>query len=41
MHIIFSAADVERIKTTEPPVLGPNPDPDPCVEFTMLGWVLA
>ena len=41
VHIIFGAADVQRIKTTEPAVLGPNPDTDPGAEFTMLGWVLA
>ena len=41
MHIILGAADVQQIKSTEPPVLGPNPDTDPGAEFTMLGWVLA
>ena len=41
VHIILGAADVQRIKSTEPPVLGPNPDTDPGAEFTMLGWVLA
>ena len=41
VHVILGAADVQRIKTTEPAVLGPNPDTDPGAEFTMLGWVLA
>ena len=41
VHIIFGAADFQRIKTTERPVLGPNADTDPGVEFAMLGWVLA
>ena len=41
VHIILGAADVQRIKSTEPPVLGPNPDTDPGAKFTMLGWVLA
>ena len=41
MHIIFGATDVQRIKTREPLVFGPNPDTDPGAEFTMLGWVLA
>ena len=41
VHIIFDAADVQKIKTTGPPVLGPNPDTDPGAAFTMLGWVLA
>ena len=40
IHIILGAADYQRIKTTEPPVLGPNPDVDPGAEFTMLGWTL-
>ena len=41
MHIILGAADLQRIKTTEPAVLGPNPDTDPGAEFTMLGWIIA
>ena len=40
IHIILGAADYQRIKTTEPPLLGPNPDADPGAEFTMLGWTL-
>ena len=40
VHIILGAADYQRIKTTEPPVLGPNPDVDPGAEFTMLGWTV-
>ena len=41
VHIILGAADIQRIKSTEPPVLGLNPDTDPGAEFTMLGWVIA
>jgi len=40
VHIILGAADYHRIKTTEPPVLGTNPDVDPGAEFTMLGWTV-
>lgn len=39
-HIIVGAADYQRIKTTEKPVLGTNPDQDPGDEYTMLGWML-
>ena len=41
VHTILGAADIQRIKSTEPPVLGLNPDADPGVQFTMLGWVIA
>ena len=41
IHIILGAADIQRIKSTEPAILGPNPDTDPGAEFTMLGWVIA
>ena len=41
MHIILGAADIQRTKSTEPAVLGSNPDSDPGAEFTMLGWVIA
>ena len=41
VHIIFGAADYQRIKSTEPPVLGPDPNKDPGAEFTMLGWTLS
>ena len=41
VHIIMGVADYQRVKTTEPPMLGPNPDKDPGAEFTMLGWTLA
>ena len=40
VHIILGAADFQRIKTNESPVLGPNPDVDPGAEFTMLGWTV-
>ena len=40
VHIILGAADYQRIRSTEPLVLGYNPDQDPGAEFTMLGWVL-
>ena len=36
----MGAADYQRIKTTEPPILGNNPDKDPGAELTMLGWTL-
>ena len=41
VHIILGAADYQRIKTTEPVVLGKCPDRDPVAELTMLGWTLA
>ena len=41
VHSILGAADLQRIKTTEPAVLGPNPDTEPGAEFTMLGWIIA
>ena len=34
VHIIFGAADCQRIRTTEQPVLGNNLDKDPGAEFT-------
>ena len=40
IHILIGSADYPRIKTTEPPILGEDPDKDPGAEFTMLGWVL-
>ena len=40
VHIILGAADYQRIHSTEPPILGNNPDTDPGAEFTMLGWIL-
>ena len=39
-HIIMGAAHYQRIKTTEPPIFGKNPDQDPGAELTMLGWTL-
>ena len=41
IHIILGAADYQRIKTTEPSVLGKNPDKDPGAELTMFGWISA
>ena len=41
VHVILGAPDIQRIKSTEPAVLGSNPDTDPGAEFTMLGWVIA
>ena len=41
IHIILGAADYQRIKTTEPCILGRNPDRDPGAELTMLGWIIA
>ena len=40
VHIILGAADYQRIRTTEQPVLGSNRDTDPGAEFTLLGWML-
>ena len=40
VHLILGTSDFQRIRTTEPLVLGPNPDHDPGAEFTMLGWTL-
>ena len=40
VHIILGAAEYQRIKTTEPAVLGDKPDTDPGAELTMLGWTL-
>ena len=39
VHVILAAANIQRIKTTEPAVLGVDPDVDPGAEYTMLGWV--
>ena len=41
IHIILGVADYQRIRTTEPPILGNDPDNDPCAEYTMLGWILS
>ena len=41
VHLILGTSDFQRIRTTEPLVLGPNPDCDPGAEFTMLGWTLS
>jgi len=38
--VILGAADIQRIKTTEPAVLGSNRDTDPGAECTMLGWII-
>ena len=40
VHIILGAADYQRVRTTEPLILGANPDKDPGAEFTMLGWTI-
>ena len=40
VHVILGAADVQCIKTTEPAVLGVDPDIDSGAEYTMLGWVI-
>ena len=37
VHIILGAADYQRIHSTEPLILGNDPDADPGAEFTMLG----
>ena len=38
VHIMIVDADYWRVKTTEHPVLGANPDKYPGVEFIMPGW---
>lgn len=40
VHVILGAADYQRIRTTEPLILGTNPDQDPGAEFTKLGWTI-
>ena len=40
IHIMLGAADYQRIRSAEPPVLGENPDTDPGAEYTMFGWIL-
>ena len=40
VHIILGAGDYQRIRSTEQPIVGKNPDTDPGVEFTMLGWMI-
>lgn len=40
VHVILGAANIQRIKTTKPAVLGTNPDTDLGAEFTMLGWIV-
>ena len=41
IHIILGVADYQCIQTTEPPILGNDPDNDPGSEYTMLGWILS
>eukprot|EP00794_Sanderia_malayensis_P001857 gene1857-2095_t len=41
VHLILGTSDFQRIRVTEPLVLGPNPDRDPGAEITMLGWTLS
>ena len=40
-HLILGTSDFQRIRTTEPLLLGPNPDRDPGEEFTMICWTLS
>ena len=40
VHIMLGVADFQRIRTTESPILGKNPNIDPGAEFTMFGWTL-
>ena len=40
VHIILGAADYQRVRMSEPLILGRNPDKDPGAEFTMLGWTV-
>jgi len=41
VHIILGAADIHRVQSIEPPIVGLNPDTGPGEEFTMLGSVIA
>ncbi|XP_070550016.1 uncharacterized protein [Ptychodera flava] len=41
VHIILGVADYQRIRMTEPLVIGTHPDKDPGAEFTMLGWTIS
>ena len=41
VHVLLGAADYQRIKTTEPAVLGQDADKDPGAEFMMLGWTFS
>ena len=40
VHIILGAADYQRVRISEPLILGQNPDKDPGAEFTMLRWTV-
>ena len=40
MLMILGAADYQRIRSAEPPVLGKNPDTDPGAEYTVFDWIL-
>ena len=40
IHIILGAGDYQRIRSTEQPIVGENPDTDPGAEFTMMGWTM-
>ena len=41
IHIVLGVGDYQRIKTTEPPILGEDPTKDPGAELTKFGWVLS
>ena len=41
IHIILGVANYQRIRTTEPRILGNDPDNDSGAEYTMLGWILS
>ncbi|CAB4034596.1 Pro-Pol poly [Paramuricea clavata] len=40
VHIMLGVADFQRIKSSESPILGNQPEKDPGAEFTMLCWTL-
>ena len=40
VHIVLGSVDYQRIRTTEPVILGANPDKDPGAEFTMVEWTI-
>ncbi len=37
---MLGVADFQRIKSSEPPILGNQPEKDPGAEITMLRWTL-
>ena len=40
VHILLGVRDYQKIRTSEQPVLGLNPQTDPVAEYTQFGWIL-